>query len=105
MVVVDTVIRKIPGVLGDERSSRDDSFSENNRWLEGAQYTRPREYRGHTVPEVLLSGNHQEIARWRREQSYQKTKELRLDLLSELKYESKNSTCELQNNTEEPKDP
>ena len=81
MVVIDTVVRLVPGVLGDERSSQMDSFSGADRWLEHAQYTRPREYRGHPVPEVLLSGNHGQIARWRREQSYQRTQNRRADLL------------------------
>ena len=81
MVLIDAVVRLIPGVLGDERSNREDSFSTGNRFLEGAQYTRPREYRGHTVPEILLSGDHERIARWRREQSYQRTKQRRGDLL------------------------
>jgi tRNA (guanine37-N1)-methyltransferase len=81
MVMIDTVVRLVPGVLGDERSNQDDSFSSGNRLLEGAQYTRPREYRGHKVPDVLLSGDHERIARWRREQSYQKTKQRRSDLL------------------------
>lgn len=83
MVVIDSVIRLIPGVLGDETSAVDDSFSEGNRQLEFAQYTRPRDFRGHVVPEVLLGGNHEEIARWRREQSYLKTRERRADLLDE----------------------
>lgn len=81
MVVIDAVIRLVPGVLGDEDSPRDDSFSSGNRLLEFAQYTRPRVYRGLQVPDVLLSGNHQEIARWRREQSYLKTRQRRADLL------------------------
>ncbi len=81
MVVIDAVIRLIPGVLGHAGSSREDSFSGGNRWLEFAQYTRPREYRGHAVPEILLSGDHQAIARWRQEQSYQKTQQRRADLL------------------------
>ena len=81
MVMIDAVIRLVPGVLGDEQSSIDDSFSRGNRGLEFGQYTRPREYRGHTVPEVLLGGNHEQIARWRKEQSEQKTKERRSDLL------------------------
>jgi tRNA (guanine37-N1)-methyltransferase len=85
MVVIDAVIRLVPGVLGDEQSNQQDSFSEANRLLEFAQYTRPREFRGHAVPEVLLSGNHEEIARWRLEQSYQKTRERRADLLDEAK--------------------
>jgi tRNA (guanine37-N1)-methyltransferase len=81
MVVIDAVIRLIPGVLGDEESNQHDSFSSGNRLLEFAQYTRPREFRGHTVPEVLLSGNHEQIARWRREQSYLSTRKRRSDLL------------------------
>jgi tRNA (guanine37-N1)-methyltransferase len=81
MVIIDAVIRLIPGVLGDEQSKEQDSFSAGNRLLEFAQYTRPREYRGHEVPEVLLRGNHEEIARWRREQSYLSTRKRRADLL------------------------
>jgi len=83
MVLIDSVIRLVPGVLGDETSAVDDSFSEGNRHLEFAQYTRPREFRGHVVPDVLLGGNHEEIARWRREQSYLKTRERRSDLLDD----------------------
>lgn len=75
MVVIDAVLRLVPGVLGDERSNKQDSFSGDGRLLEGAQYTRPREFRGLTVPEVLLSGNHPEIARWRHEQSLRRTQE------------------------------
>ena len=81
MVVIDSVIRLIPGVLGDEQSSIDDSFSTGNRLLEHEQYTRPREFRGLTVPDVLLSGNHSEIARWRNEQSRKRTQQRRADLL------------------------
>lgn len=81
MVVIDAVIRLVPGVLGDEESNQHDSFSSGNRLLEFAQYTRPREYRGHTVPEVLVSGNHEQIARWRQEQSYLSTRQRRADLL------------------------
>ena len=83
MLLIDTVIRMIPGVLGDETSARYDSFSER-KLLEHPQYTRPREYRGMTVPDVLLSGNHEEIARWRDEQSLQRTKERRGDLLADI---------------------
>ncbi len=83
MVVIDSVVRLVPGVLGDERSSQEDSFSRGNRLLEFAQYTRPREYRGHTVPDVLLSGDHQRIARWRAEQTQLRTKQRRDDLLSD----------------------
>ncbi len=82
MVLIDAVIRLVPGVLGDEQSSVDDSFSQGNRWLEFAQYTRPREYRGHEVPEILLSGDHEAIARWRHEQSYERTRQRRADLLN-----------------------
>jgi tRNA (guanine37-N1)-methyltransferase len=81
MVVIDSVVRLLPGVLGDETSNVDDSFSEGNRILEFAQYTRPRDYRGHEVPEILLSGNHEAIAGWRAEQSYLRTKQRRADLL------------------------
>jgi len=81
MVVIDACIRLIPGVLGDEQSSQDDSFSTESGQLEFPQYTRPREFRGLEVPEVLLNGDHGEIARWRQEQSYLKTKERRQDLL------------------------
>jgi tRNA (guanine37-N1)-methyltransferase len=81
MVVIDAVIRLIPGVLGDDESSAHDSFSAGNRLLEFPQYSRPREFRGHAVPDVLLSGNHEQIARWRKEQSYLSTRQLRADLL------------------------
>jgi len=81
MVVIETLIRLVPGVLGDEDSSVSDSFSGDRRWLECAQYTRPREYRGHEVPPVLLGGNHEEIARWRDEDSRRRTLERRRDLL------------------------
>jgi tRNA (guanine37-N1)-methyltransferase len=83
MAVIDAVIRLVPGVLGDEDSSSEDSFSGEDGWLEFAQYTRPREYRGLEVPEVLLSGNHQEIARWRRQNSRERTRRRRADLLEE----------------------
>jgi tRNA (guanine37-N1)-methyltransferase len=82
-VVIDAVIRLVPGVLGDDASSRNDSFSEGNRLLEFAQYTRPREFRGYEVPEILISGNHEQIARWRREQSYLNTRRKRADLLEQ----------------------
>lgn len=72
MVVVDAVMRLIPGVLGDEQSAADDSHSETGR-IEYPQYTRPREYRGLTVPEVLLSGNHQAVAKWRDEESQKRS--------------------------------
>lgn len=81
MLLIDAVMRLIPGVLGDETSHKYDSFAESGR-LEYPQYTRPREYRGMSVPEVLLGGNHQEIARWRDEQSLKRTTERRRDLLT-----------------------
>jgi tRNA (guanine37-N1)-methyltransferase len=71
----------LPGVLGDEQSSLDDSFSRGNRLLEFPQYTRPRTFRGWDVPEVLLSGDHKKIAQWRAEQIQQRTQARRIDLL------------------------
>ncbi len=68
MVVIDTVIRHVPRVLGDAESVKEESHSDPGR-MEYPQYTRPRVFRGMAVPEVLVSGNHQEVARWRREQS------------------------------------
>ena len=79
MVVVDAVTRLLPGVLGDEQSSQDESFSHGT--LEYPHYTRPAEFRGMKVPEILLSGNHAEIEKWRREQAEARTKERRPDLL------------------------
>jgi tRNA (guanine37-N1)-methyltransferase len=76
MLIIDCVMRLIPGVLGDETSSRYDSFAEGDL-LEYPQYTRPREFRGMAVPEVLLSGNHQEIAAWRARQSAERTRQRR----------------------------
>lgn len=77
MVLMDAVMRLVPGVLGDASSSIDDSFSSGNRLLECAQYTRPREYRGLKIPDILLSGDHGAIARWRAEQSYERTRQRR----------------------------
>jgi tRNA (guanine37-N1)-methyltransferase len=79
VVLVDAVVRLLPGVLGHEQSAADDSFS--TELLEGPQYTRPAEFRGWKVPEVLLSGNHAEIAKWRKEQALKRTKQNRPDLL------------------------
>lgn len=79
LVVVDAVVRLIPGVLGDAASAADDSFSHG--LLEHPQYTRPVEFRGLRVPDILLSGNHAEIARWRHGQALEKTRRLRPDLL------------------------
>ena len=78
MVVVDAVVRLVPGVLGAEDGAADESFADG--LLEYPQYTRPREFRGMTVPEVLLGGNHAEIAKWRLEQRKQRTKQRRPDL-------------------------
>ncbi len=72
MAIIDSVMRLIPGALGDERSSIEDSFSKSNE-IEFPQYTRPREYRGLTVPDILVNGNHQSIEQWRLEQSRQRT--------------------------------
>lgn len=81
MVLVDALVRMIPGVLGDEFSNFDDSFSRGNRMLEYPQFTRPREFEGHSVPEVLLGGNHAEIDRWRKQKSLENTANRRSDLL------------------------
>lgn len=81
MVVIDAVIRLVPGVLGDEESSREDSFSGPDRLLDHAQYTRPRCYRGYEVPSVLLGGNHQAVTRWRLQERKRRTAERRRDLL------------------------
>ena len=78
MVLIDAVTRLLPGALGDDQSSRDESFSRG--LLEYPQYTRPAEFRGMYVPEVLLSGNHAQIERWRLEQAKKRTKERRPDL-------------------------
>src|SRR5205807_3853085 len=79
VVLVDSVVRLLPGVLGHEQSAHDDSFSAD--LLEGPHYTRPSEFRGWKVPEVLLSGNHAEIAKWRKEEARKRTKKNRPDLL------------------------
>ena len=77
-VLIDAVGRQVPGVLGDEESLTDESFE--NNLLAHPQYTRPAEYRGMKVPEVLLSGNHQEISKWRQEKRMERTAALRPDL-------------------------
>jgi len=81
MTIIDATIRLVPGVLGDEDSSASDSFSGEERLLESAQYTRPRVFRGLEVPEILISGNHDQIARWRREDGRRRTRTRRADLL------------------------
>ncbi len=82
MVIVDAITRLVPGVLGSGESAESDSFCDG--LLEYPQYTRPPEFRGLKVPEVLLSGNHELIRKWRRRESLRKTRELRPDLLAEL---------------------
>jgi len=81
MAVIDTVARLVPGVLGGDNSLQDESFV--NRMLEYPQYTRPAEFRGMKVPEVLTSGHHSKIEEWRRENSILRTQERRPDLLKE----------------------
>jgi len=81
MVVIDAVVRLLPGALGSETSALYESFSEG--LLDYPQYTRPPEFRGMKVPEVLLSGNHAEIARWRKQAALEKTRRKRPDLLKE----------------------
>ncbi len=82
MVVIDAVVRLLPGALGDEDSTADDSFSNPGApGLEYPHYTRPEDFRGMKVPDVLLSGNHAEIEKWRRNQALERTKKHRPDLL------------------------
>lgn len=81
MVIIDAVTRLLPGVLGDDQSATDESFSHG--LLEYPHYTRPAEFRGLKVPDVLLSGHHGEIEKWRRQQSREKTAERRPDLIAE----------------------
>jgi tRNA (guanine37-N1)-methyltransferase len=95
MVLIDTVTRLLPGALGHDESAVTDSFStalppagkgqiaQPRRLLDCPHYTRPREWMGLTVPEILISGNHQEVARWRYEQMLQRTRQRRPDLLEE----------------------
>jgi tRNA (guanine37-N1)-methyltransferase len=86
MVLIDAVVRLVPGVLGHEDSARQDSFSKSSRHgqrvLEAGHYTRPREFRGLSVPDVLISGDHEAIARWREERGIELTRQRRDDLLS-----------------------
>jgi len=81
LVLIDSVVRLLPGTLGDAESALDDSFQ--NGLLDCPWYTRPREFEGMAVPEVLLSGDHKRIAAWRQEQAMQRTTERRPDLLDE----------------------
>jgi tRNA (guanine37-N1)-methyltransferase len=82
-VVIDALSRFIPGVLGEEKSLTHESFT--NKLLDFPQYTRPAEFRGMSVPEVLLSGNHAEIEKWRRARQEEKTRQVRPDLLAPTK--------------------
>jgi tRNA (guanine37-N1)-methyltransferase len=86
LVIVEAVARLLPGVLGNAESVRDDSFAEGamSGLLEGPVYTKPAEWRGRTVPEILTSGNHGAIARWRRDQAFARTAANRPDLLAGL---------------------
>ncbi|MBA7603269.1 tRNA (guanine-N(1)-)-methyltransferase [subsurface metagenome] len=79
MVVIDAVVRLLAGALGDEGSAGDDSFSEG--LLEYPQYTRPKVFRDMKVPDILLSGDHEKIAQWRRQMALERTKKHRPDLL------------------------
>ena len=79
MAVVDSVARLIPGVLGDLESTREETFEDN--LLEYPQYTRPLEYRGLKVPDVLLSGHHGQVEAWRTQARYERTEQRRPDLL------------------------
>lgn len=88
MVLVDACVRLLPGVMGDDTSGEDESFE--NGLLEYPQYTRPREWEGHAIPDVLLSGDHARIAAWRKEQSLALTKQRRPDLLAPNETKDKN---------------
>ena len=83
LVVIDAVVRLLPNVVGNEASTQTESFSAERPWLEGPQYTRPEEFRGWRVPEILLSGHHAQIEAWSREQSRRVTEKLRPDLLKD----------------------
>ena len=87
MVLIDGVVRLLPGALGHPESSEEESFE--NGILEYPQYTRPSEYRGMKVPEVLLSGNHAEIEQWRRQQALERTRDRRGDLLENRELQEK----------------
>ena len=90
MVAIDSLLRFVPGVLGSEQSAVDESFSDS--LLEYPQYTRPRVFEGLEVPEVLVSGHHENVEKWRREQSLAITSRLRPDLIEN--FASKNTAKE-----------
>jgi tRNA (guanine37-N1)-methyltransferase len=79
VVVIDSIVRLLPNALGSDTSAENDSFSDG--LLDCPHYTRPAEFRGMSVPEVLLNGNHAEIEKWRREKALEKTRSIRKDLL------------------------
>ena len=85
LVMVDSIVRLLPGVLGDSESALTDSFQ--NELLEGPNYTRPAEFRGMEVPPVLRSGDHQKVEEWRFQKSLERTKEVRLDLYKKFRNE------------------
>jgi tRNA (guanine37-N1)-methyltransferase len=82
LVVIDAVVRLLPNVVGNEASTQSESFSEDRPGLEGPQYTRPEEFRGWRVPEILLSGHHEKIESWSHEQGLKRTERVRPDLLN-----------------------
>jgi len=84
LVVIDAVVRLLPNVVGNEASTQSESFSAERPWLEGPQYTRPEEFCGWRVPEILLSGHHGKIEQWSHEQSRRVTERVRPDLLKEI---------------------
>ena len=83
LVVIDAVVRLLPGALGDEMSAKDESFSDG--LLECAQYTRPADFEGRRVPDVLLSGDHSAVAQWRRKNAIERTARWRPDLLAKAR--------------------
>ncbi|UCH81375.1 MAG: tRNA (guanosine(37)-N1)-methyltransferase TrmD [Nitrospiraceae bacterium] len=99
LVIIDAVTRLIPGAVGDERSVEDESFSSG--LLEYPQYTRPREFRNMTVPDVLLSGNHEEIRRWRRKQALRTTLKVRPDMLDRIKLDESDKKLIVEISSEE----
>ncbi len=105
MVIVDAIARLLPDVLGDAESAREDSFADN--LLEYPQYTRPQSFRDLPVPEVLLSGNHANIRRWRRKEALRRTWQRRPDLLSgrELAPEDLRLLAEVKNEAAKPSEP
>lgn len=99
LVITDAVVRLLPGVLGNEASPLEESFSSI---LEYPQYTRPAEYRGFGVPEVLLGGNHEQIRRWRRREALRRTRDRRPDLLARADLSERDWRLLAQSETETP---